>query len=236
MVYPKASQEVVLTLKAGDIIPVSSGVVSWWYNNGDSELVIVFLGETSKAYVLGEFTYFFLAGTLGILGGFSTAFNSRAYNLNTEEAENLAKRQTGVLIIKLAEGQKMPQPSKNSTDKVVYNIDAASPDFHVQNAGNLASLTEKKFPFIGEVGLSAILVKLEGNAMSSPTYAANSSVRVIYVAKGSGRIQIVGINGASVLDTELKAGHLCVVPRFFVASTIADGEGMEYLSMLTTTQ
>ena len=236
MVYPQASQEVVLKLKAGDIIPVPTRAISWWYNDGDSELVVVFLGEISKAYVPGEFTYFLLAGAQGILGGFSTEFNSRAYNLNNEEAEKLAKSQAGVLLIKLPDGQKMPQHCKNSTDKMVYNIDAASPDFHVQNAGWLTSLTEKKFPFIGEVGLSAILVKLEGNAMSSPVYAPDSSVRVIYVAKGSGRIQVVGIKGASVLDTKLKAGHLCVVPRFFVASTIADGEGMEYLSMITATQ
>ena len=56
MVFPKASEEVVLKLKKGDTIPVPSGVVSWWYNQGDSELDIVFLGETSNAYVPGEFT------------------------------------------------------------------------------------------------------------------------------------------------------------------------------------
>ncbi|CBI23805.3 unnamed protein product, partial [Vitis vinifera] len=186
MVFPEASEEVVLKLKEGDIIPVPSGAVSWWYNDGDSELVIVFLGETSKAYVPGEFTYFLLTGTQGILGGFSTEFNSRAYNISNEEAKKLAKSQTGVLLIKLPEGQKMPHPCKNSTDKLVYNIDAALPDIHVQNAGLLTALTAKKFPFLGEVGLSA--------------------------------------------------GHLYVVPRFFVASTIADGEGLEYFSLLTATQ
>uniref|UniRef100_F6H8W9 Cupin type-1 domain-containing protein n=2 Tax=Vitis vinifera TaxID=29760 RepID=F6H8W9_VITVI len=130
----------------------------------------------------------------------------------------------------------MPHPCKNSTDKLVYNIDAALPDIHVQNAGLLTALTAKKFPFLGEVGLSATLVKLDANAMSSPIYAADSSVQVIYVAKGSGRIQVVGINSERALDTKVKAGHLCVVPRFFVASVIADGEGMEYFSMITTTQ
>ncbi|KAJ9687417.1 hypothetical protein PVL29_016060 [Vitis rotundifolia] len=236
MVSPKASQEVVLRLKKGDIIPVPSGAVSWWYNDGDSELIIVFLGETSKAYVPGEFTYFLLTGTQGILGGFSTEFNSRAYDINNEEAKKLAKSQSGVLIIKLPEGQKMPHPCENSTEKLVFNIDAALPDIHVQNAGLLTALTAKKFPFLGEVGLSATLVRLDANAMSSPMYAADSSVQVIYVAKGSGRIQVVGINGERALDTKVKAGHLFVVPRFFVASAIADGEGMEYFSMITTTQ
>ncbi|XP_059596942.1 glutelin type-A 3-like isoform X1 [Vitis vinifera] len=236
MVSPNASQEVVLRLKKGDIIPVPSGAVSWWYNDGDSELIIVFLGETSKAYVPGEFTYFLLTGTQGILGGFSTEFNSRAYDINNEEAKKLAKSQSGVLIIKLPEGHKMPHPCKNSTDKLVFNIDAALPDIHVQNAGLLTALTAKKFPFLGEVGLSATLVKLDANAMSSPMYAGDSSVQVIYVAKGSGRIQVVGINGERALDAKVKAGHLLLVPRFFVASAIADGEGLEYFSLITATE
>ncbi|CBI23806.3 glutelin type-A 3 [Vitis vinifera] len=236
IVPPKASQEVVLRLKKGDIIPVPSGAVSWWYNDGDSELIIVFLGETSKAYVPGEFTNFLLTGTQGILGGFSTEFNSRAYDINNEEAKKLAKSQSGVLIIKLPEGHKMPHPCKNSTDKLVFNIDAALPDIHVQNAGLLTALTAKKFPFLGEVGLSATLVKLDANAMSSPMYAGDSSVQVIYVAKGSGRIQVVGINGERALDAKVKAGHLLLVPRFFVASAIADGEGLEYFSLITATE
>ncbi|RVW43508.1 Retrovirus-related Pol polyprotein from transposon RE1 [Vitis vinifera] len=38
------------------------------------------------------------------------------------------------------------------------------------------------------------------------------------------------------LDAKMKAGHMCVVPRFFVASAIADGEGMECFSITTSTQ
>ena len=237
MVFPKASEEVVLKLKKGDTIPVPFGVVSWWYNQGDSELDIVFLGETSNAYVPGEFTYFLLTGTQGILGGFSTVLNSRAYNINNEEAKKLAKSQTSVLIIKLDEGQKMPQPCENnSIDKIVYDVDAALPDIDVKNAGSLTALTEMKFPFLGQVGLSATRLKLHANAMSSPMYAADSSVQAIYVTKGSGRIQVVGINGERALDAKMKAGHMCVVPRFFVASAIADGEGMECFSITTSTQ
>ncbi|RVX04626.1 hypothetical protein CK203_023481 [Vitis vinifera] len=213
MVSPNASQEVVLRLKKGDIIPVPSGAVSWWYNDGDSELIIVFLGETSKAYVPGEFTYFLLTGTQGILGGFSTEFNSRAYNINNEEAKKLAKSQSGVLLIKLPEGHKMPHPART----VLINCKEVSLPWR--------SWAQRH------------LVKLDANAMSSPVYdAADSSVQVIYVAKGSGRIQVVGINGERALDTKVKAGHLFVVPRFFVASAIADGEGIEYFSMITTTQ
>lgn len=131
----------------------------------------------------------------------------------------------------------MPQPSENNSRiEMVYDIDAASPDIDVKNVGSLTVVTATKFPFPNQVGLSAASLKLHGNAMLSPMYAADSSVRVIYVAEGSGRIQIVGINGARVLDTKLEAGHLCVVPSFFVSSIIADGEGLECFSLVTTTE
>ncbi|KAJ4717127.1 Glutelin type-A [Melia azedarach] len=90
-----SNQEIVVGLQAGDVIPVPLGSFSWWYNHGESDLIILFLGETSNAYVPGEFSYFFLTGALGMLGGFSTEFISKAFNINETEATTLAKAQTG---------------------------------------------------------------------------------------------------------------------------------------------
>lgn len=95
MVLPNTAEEVVLKLKKGDVVPVVLGSVSWWFNDGDSELVIVFLGETSKSYIPGEFTYFILGGAQSTMGGFSPEFISRAYNVNKDDANKLAKSQTG---------------------------------------------------------------------------------------------------------------------------------------------
>ena len=108
MVFPNTSVEVVLKQNKGDVIPVAMGTVSWWFNDGDSEFVIVFLGETSKLHIPGEFTYFLLSGVQSIMGGFSPEFLSGAYKMNKDEANKLAKSQTGVLIIKLQEGKTMP--------------------------------------------------------------------------------------------------------------------------------
>ena len=93
MVLPNSSEKVVLRLKKGDVIPEPLGALSWWYNNGDhsEEVVIVFLGETSKSHIPGEFTYFFLSGGQGIMGGFSPEFIGRAYKMNGKEATKLAK-------------------------------------------------------------------------------------------------------------------------------------------------
>ena len=234
MVFPNTSEEVVLKLKKGDVIPLVMGTVSWWFNDGDSELVIVFLGETSKSYIPGEFTYFFLSGAQGIMGGFSPEFLSRAYKINKDEANKLAKSQTGVLLIKLQEGKSMPKPNENYTNKLVYNIEAALPDIRVKNGGQVTTLTEAKFPSLDQVELSTRLVKLDANAMFSPTYTTDSSVQLIYVVKGIGQIQIVGINGKQVLDIEVKPGHLLVVPKFFVVAKLAGGDGLECFSITTS--
>ena len=114
---------------------------------------------------------------------------------------------------------------------MVYNIEAALPDIRVKNGGQVTTLTEAKFPFLDQVELSAKLVKLNANAMFSPTYTTDSSVQLIYVVKGIGQIQIVGINGKQVLDTEVKPGHLLVVPRFFVVAKLAGGDGLECFSI-----
>ncbi|XP_061365762.1 glutelin type-A 2-like, partial [Gastrolobium bilobum] len=130
----------------------------------------------------------------------------------------------------------MPKPHMNLTEKLVYNIDVARPDNKVENGGLVTTLTEANFAFIGNVGLSVIKVKLQPHAIKAPSYSASPAVQLIYIARGGGKIEIVGLNGKSVLDTQVKAGHLLVVPQFFVVAEIAGEEGMESYSILTTTR
>ncbi|KAM2068164.1 hypothetical protein ACFX1T_044402 [Malus domestica] len=98
-VFPNTSEEVVVKVEKGDVIPVPIGTVSWWFNNGDrsdQELVVVFLGETAGAQIPGQFSYFFIAGTLSLLAGFSTEFVSKFFNITEDEADDITKSQTGV--------------------------------------------------------------------------------------------------------------------------------------------
>ncbi|XP_065638235.1 11S globulin seed storage protein 2 [Quercus suber] len=236
MVFPDKSEEVVLRLKKGDVIPVAQGVVSWWFNDGDSEFSFVLLGETTKSYISKEFTFFLLSGAQGIMGGFSPEFLSRTYNVNKDDANKLAQSQNEAMIIKLPEGKRMPKPNEDCANQLVYNIDDALPDVSVKNGGLVTTLTEAEFPFLGQAELSAKLVKLDSKAMCSPTYTTDFSVQLIYVVKGTGQIQIVGINGKQVLDTEVKPGHLLVVPRFFVVAKLAGEDGLECVSITTTKQ
>ncbi|XP_042503153.1 cocosin 1-like [Macadamia integrifolia] len=236
IVMPNASEEKVVEITKGDTIPVPFGSVSWWFNDNETEFIVLFLGDTSKAHSPGDFTYFLLAGQKGIFKGFSTDFVSRACGLDEEEANKIVKSQTGVLIIKLKEGQEMPKPSKSNREEIIFNIETASPDVDIKNGGRGIVLSRAKFPFLGEVGLSAKYVRLNANAMCAPEYSTDSAVQVFSIVKGSGRVEVVGIDSERVLDTTVKAGDLFVVPSFFVVSKIAGDEGMECFSVITTTQ
>ena len=238
MVFPNTTKEVVLKLREGDIIPVPLGGLSWWYNDGDTDLIIVFLGHTTEGYVPGEFTYFLQTGVIGSLAGFSNEFIAKAYDLTEKEADKLANSQKGVMIIKLNdEGQSLPKPHQTNASKgLVYNIDEACPDHKAKNYGFWTTVSRAKFEFLGKVDLSANHIELGPDSMSSPIYTADSSAQLIYVVKGGGRIQIVGINGKRVLDTQVKVGHLVVVPRFFVVAILAGKEGIECLSVITSSE
>ncbi|XP_062113029.1 cocosin 1-like [Humulus lupulus] len=243
MVFPKATKEVVVKLKEGDIIPVPLGSLSWWFNQGDnnSNLKIVFLGKTNDAHIPGEFTYFLQTGRLGVLAGFSNDFISQAFGLTSDETDTMANSQDGSLIITVPKDKTLPKPHHGNGDPItkemVHNIDSSFPHglrVEKESTGAWTTLTQAEFPFLEKVGLSTSLIELGANTMSSPIYTTDSSAKMIYVVSGSGRVQIVGINGKRVLDAEVEAGHLVVVPRFFVVAAIAGEQGLVCLSVITS--
>ncbi|XP_058772028.1 glutelin type-D 1-like [Vicia villosa] len=228
------SEEKVLAIKTGDALALPFGVVTWWFNKEDTELVILFLGDTSKAHKAGEFTDFFLTGPNGIFTGFSTEFVGRAWDLDETNVKTLVGKQTGKGIVKLDGSISLPEPKDGDRKGMVLNCLEAPLDVDVKNGGRVVVLNTKNLPLVGEVGLGADLVRLDGNAMCSPGFSCDSAFQVTYVVRGSGRVQVVGVDGKRVLETTLKAGNLFIVPRFFVVSKICDPEGMEWFSIITT--
>ncbi|XP_028087876.1 legumin A-like [Camellia sinensis] len=227
-------EEKVIAIKKGDAIALPFGVVTWWYNKEDTELVILFLGDTSKAHKSGSFTDFFLTGSNGIFTGFSTEFVSRAWDLKEDVVKTLVAKQTGNGVVKLEAGFKMPEPNNQHRDGMALNCEEAPLDVDIKKGGRVVVLNTKNLPLVGEVGLGADLVRLDGSAMCSPGFSCDSALQVTYIVRGSGRVQVVGIDGKRVLETTLKGGNLFIVPRFFVVSKIADPEGMEWFSIITT--
>lgn len=110
----------------GDAIALPFGVVAWWLNPNDTELVVLFLGDTSKGHKAGQFTNFPITDTNGIFSGFSTEFVSRAWDLTEDEAKNLVSSQTNSGIVKVKDGQAMPEPSPEDREGIVLNCEEAS--------------------------------------------------------------------------------------------------------------
>ncbi|KAL3515626.1 hypothetical protein ACH5RR_022528 [Cinchona calisaya] len=238
ILLPNSTTEIVLAVKKGDTIAVPLGSVSWYYGGGPtSDLVIIFLGETSQSYTPGIFDYFFLAGTNGILGGFSNDIISKTYNFTSTEANSLTKSQTGTYIVKLRNGQNLPNPSNISSAKIVsYNLENAKPDLQVNNGGSLTTATAQNFPILDKIGLSAGLINLYNDSLLTPQFTVDSSNQLIYVTNGSGRVQIVGLNGQNVLDANAQKGQLFIVPKFFIAAKLAGEGGLKYINVVTSSK
>ncbi|OVA18197.1 11-S seed storage protein [Macleaya cordata] len=234
IVLPEAEKEKVIAIKKGDAIALPFGVVTWWYNKDDTELVVLFLGDTSKGHKAGEFTEFSLTGSNGIFTGFSTEFVGRAWDLEEDKVKALVGSQKSSGIVKLSDGFSMPEPKEEDRKGMALNCEEAPLDVDIKNGGRVVVLNTQNLPLVGEVGLGADLVRLDGGAMCSPGFSCDSAFQVTYIIRGSGRVQVVGVDGKRVLETRVKAGNLFIVPRFFVVSKIDDGEGMEWFSIITT--
>lgn len=227
-------EEKVIAIKKGDAVAIPFGVVTWWFNKEETDLVVLFLGDTSKAHKHGEFTDFFLTGSNGIFTGFSTEFVSRAWDLPEHLVKTLVGGQPGNGIVKVADSHKMPEPKEEHRDGMALNCEEAPLDVDIKGGGRVVVLNTKNLPLVGEVGLGADLVRLDGRAMCSPGFSCDSALQVTYIVRGSGRVQVVGVDGKRVLETTVKAGNLFIVPRFFVVSKIADDHGLEWFSIITT--
>ncbi|KZV14745.1 11S globulin seed storage protein 2 [Dorcoceras hygrometricum] len=226
MIQPNSPHEQVLIIRKGDAIPVPLGAISWWFNGGDTPVTVIFLGNTTLSYDPGHIEYFILSGPISLLAGFSSEFITKTYNITEDEAQKLTKSQTAPLIVKLDDQIAMPHQA--NIEKKGGLLYASLVDCKDISAENL--------PLLEEVGLSARLVRLEPVSLLRPSYSTDGSYRIFYAVSGSGKIQIVGLNGGLVLDGKVEEGELFAVPSFFAVSLIAGGEGIELFSINTSSR
>ncbi|KAF3685750.1 putative ubiquitin-conjugating enzyme E2 5-like [Capsicum annuum] len=238
LITPEDSKEKVIKIEKGDALPINLKAISWWYNGGDAKLKIIFLGEYDDENTPGTPCYFFLTGVAGILKGFSNELIAKSFHMTKTEFEKIIKDQSSSnVLIKIKEGTKMPDPCNNDVKhKLAFNLDSAKPCVEVKNGGTLSVVTCRNLLLLGDVGLSANRVVLEGGALFGPIFTADSSVQLSYVTKGSGRVQIVGPFGKVVLDTKVEEGELFFVPKFFPFVVEADEGGMEFFSVITSSK
>ncbi|KAI5001385.1 hypothetical protein ZWY2020_026035 [Hordeum vulgare] len=236
LVLPEAASEKVIPVKEGDTLALPFGAVTWWHNaeGASAELVVLFLGDTSKGHTPGRFTNFQLTGATGIFTGFSTEFVARAWDLDQDAAAKIVSTQPGSGIVKIAAGHRMPEPRPDDRQGVVVNCLDAPLDVDIPGGGRVVVLNTANLPPVKDVGLGSDLVRIDGRSMCSPGFSCDSAYQVTYIVRGGGRVQVVGIDGTRVLETRAEAGCLFIVPRFFVVSKIADDTGMEWFSIITT--
>ncbi|KAK4438293.1 Kinetochore protein NUF2 [Sesamum alatum] len=230
LISPNDPQEKVVIINKGDAIPVHIGAISWWFNGGDSDFTIIFLGESSQSYNPGQFDYFFLTGPIGVLSAFSSEFITKIFHLKESETNKLVHSQTNPFLVKLGKEINMPSQSNCDTREYVFNLDDL-----ISSGINHAEITAENFPLLDKIGLSATLVKLEPKSVLNPYYRTNGS-QIIYVIKGGGQVQIMGLNGTRVLDAGVQEDQAFVVPKFFAATQLAGEHGMEFFSVSTSSR
>ncbi|KAL1546698.1 cocosin 1-like [Salvia divinorum] len=156
---------------------------------------------------------------MGVLRGFSTELISNAFGLSHDLSKQLVESQSNKLIFKI--DNHLPKKSNCEREEYAIDLDA----MFKQGGSSSVEITSRDSPLVEEVGLSPKLVRLEPETSLDPYYSR--AHQIIYVTKGGGRVQIVGLNGARVLDELVEEGHLVVVPKFFVAALMATDKGLE---------
>uniref|UniRef100_A0ACD5XYQ8 Uncharacterized protein n=1 Tax=Avena sativa TaxID=4498 RepID=A0ACD5XYQ8_AVESA len=221
--------ERVVRLEAGDVIAVRTGDVSWWYNDdadgAGSDLSIVFMGDTARAVSPGDISYFFLAGGNSVLRGLDAA--AWAPGVTADQAAAAFRSQPAVLLTKLS--QKLPGVCPREQDRKGIVANAG----HVA-AGTVKTLTAADLEALGSLGISAALGRLDPGAARAPWVVREGAAQAVYVARGSARVQVSSVGGGDtlLLDEEVAAGSLFVVPRFAVAFVAAGAGCVEWVSLI----
>ncbi|KAG2320163.1 hypothetical protein Bca52824_013376 [Brassica carinata] len=103
----------------------------------------------------------------------------------------------------------MPQPKMEDRDGFVLNCLEAPLDVDIKDGGRVVVLNTKNLPL---VGFGSDLVQIDGHSMCSPGFSRDSALHVTYLVAGSERFQVVGADGKRVLETNITAGSLFIVP------------------------
>ncbi|CAM6089674.1 unnamed protein product [Calypogeia fissa] len=235
--YPWEESAHVRTVKRGEVIAIPRGIGHWCYNDGDQRTVLFRVSDTSDASEPSDFEEFYLHGGSGkeggsVLQGFDEELLSQAWDVDRDIVRQIRESQKGTRIVRLNEDIDILRDSRSresgeSWTKFTYNIDDGEPDVEVKNGGTFNLLTEKSFPILKELKLSAMRVKLDKDAMLAPSYSSNMD-GVMYVTKGSARVQVVG-SDKQLLDSEVGEGSAVMIPQFHPTIVKAGRDGMEFI-------
>ncbi|KAE9449399.1 hypothetical protein C3L33_18711, partial [Rhododendron williamsianum] len=121
------------------------------------------------------------------------------------------------------------------TDTNAYSPRVADTTIFEGDGGSYHSWSSSNFPLLGE-SLRFVLEFFFCIHMASLCPTIQIPIRLVMFFKRQRKGPVCVANGEKLLDATVKAGELFVVPRFVVAIEIADAQGMEYLSVITSSR
>ncbi|CAM8890472.1 unnamed protein product [Rhodiola kirilowii] len=117
--------------------------------------------------------------------------------------------------------------------RLIQNIgDPIQADLFNPRGGRITTLNSQKLPILNFLQLSAERGVLYKNALLAPKYEMNSH-SIIYITRGSSRIQMVNERGQNVFDGKVQEGQLLIVPQNYVILKQAGNEGCEWVAFKT---
>lgn len=105
-------------------------------------------------------------------------------------------------------------------------------DVYSPQAGRISTLNSLNLPILSAVQLSAERGFFYSNCIYTPHWNINAH-SVVYVIRGSARVQIVNENGNQILDDQVQKGQLFIVPQNHGVISQAGNEGFEYIAFKT---
>ncbi|MCO5604255.1 hypothetical protein L7F22_058418 [Adiantum nelumboides] len=234
----------VRRVKAGDVVAVPKGVVIWLCNDGREEQRVMCAADTSKATNPGGTVKpFFLSGAKtrefsGLWHGFSEDTIAQALGVDESTVRKLLTSQKDAVITKTRHKISLPFPERRRQHEnaagaeFTYTTECGKADLVVKNGGWMSMVTRNKLPMLAHVGMSAVRVNLEPEAMIAPLWSPNAH-QIVRVQRGNGKIEVASNNGDRLLHTDLKENDLIVIPKFFPSTIIAGENGLDLIKILT---
>ncbi|KAJ4955296.1 hypothetical protein NE237_012079 [Protea cynaroides] len=194
-----------------------------------------------------------------VFNGFDTQLLSEAFGVDEETARRLQGEnddnrgaivhvERGLEVIRPSRGEEEEEREQgerrgrryeNGLEETICNArlrenlgDPTRADVYSEQGGRISSLNSHKLPILNHLQLSAERGVLYRNAILAPHWNINAH-SVIYVTRGSARVQIVGNRGERVFDEEVREGQIVVVPQNFAVAKRANNEGFEWVSFKT---
>ncbi|XP_047309571.1 11S globulin seed storage protein Jug r 4-like [Impatiens glandulifera] len=128
---------------------------------------------------------------------------------------------------KYEEERREQSPSSNGFEETVCTMrirenldDSERADVYTAQGGRISTVNSHNLPILKQIQLSAERGVLYENAMAAPHWTLNAH-NIIYILRGSGRIQVVGHSNRVVFNGEVRQGQLLVVPQNYAEVKLA---------------